>query len=643
MLLELQISDFAIIEHLHLRLDRGLTVLTGETGAGKSIIIDALGTLRGEKVPASMVRAGCARARVEGVFSLEDCPDLMAIVQEHGLWDEEGEQLIITRDISAESGRSVARINGRAVNIGVLRDIGGRLVDIHGQHEGLSIFNTRTHLDILDRYGGLLELGQEGGGWTALLRELRGDRANLRRDEARRTERIEELRFLLEDVQAANLRPDEEQELIQERSVLQNASRIAELVQSASTALRGSSEGGPAPFAPRPVAETMAGVVSDLEDLAHLDPSAAALSEQAADLFYHLEDLGVNLRAYHDRFDFEPHRLEEIEERLFLIRDLQRKYRGNVAALLEQAEQAGAEIERLQHSNEYIAEMEQREARLLTELGSLAGELSRRRRATGESLAQAVEGAMGDLSMPYIKFEVSIAHEEDPQGVPVAAGASSGPSPGSGPLPEPHQGANKPPDAAAAGTRKTDRRSPSSPRRYRVTSTGMDRVEFLISPNPGEPLKPLVRIASGGESSRLLLALKSILSHVDMVPTLIFDEVDVGVGGRAGQVIGMKLWGMSEAHQVICITHLPQVAAFAETHYAISKVVEASHSGDLQTRTRLRNLSLDERVSELAAMLDGTPELEHSRASARTMIERAKTMKSGASYRAATNTTEYLV
>ncbi|NJN66235.1 MAG: DNA repair protein RecN [Chloroflexaceae bacterium] len=631
MLLELQISDFAIIEHLHLRLDRGLTVLTGETGAGKSIIIDALGTLRGEKVSPVVVRVGCARARVEGVFSLEDCPDLVPVVQGYGLWDEEGEQLIITRDISAESGRSVARINGRAVNIGALRDIGGRLVDIHGQHEGLSIFNTRTHLDILDRYGGLMERREQVGDGTARLRAIREELAELRRDEARRTERIEELRFLLEDVQAARVRPDEEQELIRERSVLQNASRIAELVQSAYTALRGGSESGP--YAPRPVTETMAGVVSDLEDLARLDPSAGPLSEQATDLHYHLEDLGVNLRAYHDRFDFDPHRLEEIEDRLFLIRDLQRKHGGDIPSLLERAERAEAEIERLQHRNEYIAELEQREAALLTELGALAGELSRCRRATAESLSQAVEGAMGDLSMPYIKFAVHFAHEEDPQGVPVAVDVAVDADSRSA-------GRERPDTAGNEGARL---RPPNPACRYRVTSTGMDRVEFLISPNPGEPLKPLVRIASGGESSRLLLALKSILSHVDMVPTLIFDEVDVGVGGRAGQVIGMKLWAMSEAHQVICITHLPQVAAFAETHYAISKVVEPSHRGDLQTRTRLRHLSFDERVYELAAMLDGTPEHEHSRASARTMIERAQAMKSGASYRAATNTTEYLV
>lgn len=592
MLLELDINDFAIIDRLHITLQRGFTTLTGETGAGKSIIIDALGTLRGNKVTADFVRAGSTRARIEGIFSLADCPDLIPVLQEYGLWNEEDEQVILSREISAESGRSVARINRRAVNTTILRDVGGRLIDIHGQHEGLSIFNTRTHIDMLDRYGSLLDIREQVGALGAQLRRLREEIADLKRSESQRSERIEELRMLLEDVQTANLYPEEEQELVQERSVLHNVARIAELVQHALRLLSKSDES--MHYTHKPIIDAMADVDSDINDLARLDPAAVPLAEQATDLRYRLEDLVSSIRDYSDKLDFEPDRLDTIEDRLTHIRSLQRKYSGDVAHILYRAEHAEAEIEHLSHSDEYRAELEAREAALLAELGTHAGELSQRRRAIGDELAHAIESAMDDLAMPHVRFEVQVTQVADPLGVLVDLDPN-----------------NKQPAT-----------------HYHLTATGIDRVEFLLSPNPGEPLKPLVRIASGGESARLFLALKSILSRVDMVPTLIFDEVDVGVGGRAGQVIGQKLWSISEIHQVICITHLPQVAAFADTHYAIQKEIgKSSSSGELYTRTSMRCLNLDERIEELAAMLDGTPVSHHSCASAREMIERAHAMK----------------
>ncbi len=592
MLLELQISDFAIIERLHLCLDRTFNVLTGETGAGKSIIIDALGMLRGEKTDASLVRAGCTRARVEGIFSLADCPDLVPLLQEYGLWEADDEQVILTREVSAESGRSVARINGRAVNTATLREIGSRLVDIHGQHEGLLLFNTRTHLDMLDRYGGLLALREQVGEQVARLRQVRDELAELHQNEARRNERIEELRFLLEDVAAANLRPDEEQELLQERSMLQNAVRITDLVRSTYILLYQGEEGGRLPI--RPIVEAIADVAAHLSELARLDPSVSALATQAEELHYHLEDLATSVRAYRDQLDFDPRHLDVIEDRLTVLRGLQRKYGSDIAHILERAAQAEAEIERLAHSGEHMAELEAREAALLAQLGRTASALSRRRRTTGEMLAQAIEAAMSDLAMPYVRFGVQIEQIDDSTGVPVVTDGQASVI-----------------DATATGNRCVA-----------FDRTGIDRIEFMISPNPGEPLKPLARIASGGESARLLLALKSILSRVDTVPTLVFDEIDVGVGGRAGQVVGQKLWAMTAAHQVICISHLPQVAAFADAHYAISKEFSAE-----RTRTQIRTLTLDERVDELAAMLDGTPVSEHSRANAREIIERANQLK----------------
>jgi DNA repair protein RecN (Recombination protein N) len=583
MLLELNISDFAIIDRLHLLLREGFNVLTGETGAGKSIIIDALGTLRGDRPDATFVRAGAERARVEGVFSVSDCPNVLPLLQEYGLLDDDDEDtLILVREINAATGRSVARVNGRAVNSSVLREIGSQLVDIHGQHEGLSLFNSRTHVDMLDRYGGLLPLREQVAAKVAELRRASDELAALQAAAARREERIEELRFLLEDVGTAKLRPGEEQELLQERTLVQNGARITDLVALAYSVLYAGEEGGRS--AARPIVEAMGDVAGALGELARIDPHAEPLSEQANEILYTLEDLSTSVRAYRDAMEFDAARLDEIEDRLTLIRDMERKYRGTVEQILERAASAEAEIERLTHSAEHMADLEAQLEKLRHAAGQLASELSQRRRTVGEELAANVEEAMRDLAMPHVRFQVSMQRARDPNGLPVAEQ-----------------------DGHTC---------------YAFDKTGIDQVEFLLSPNPGEPLKPLARIASGGESARLLLALKSILSRVDEVPTLVFDEVDVGVGGRAGHVVGEKLWGISAQHQVICITHQPQVAAFADAHYTIAKEVTSN-----RTRSLVQFLSHEQRPDEIAAMLDGTPISEHSRRTAQQILERARVFK----------------
>lgn len=602
MLLELHITDFAIIEQLELHFTPGFNVLTGETGAGKSIIIDALGVLRGDRPDPAMVRAGSPRARIEGVFHIAGRADLHALLREYDLHgDDDGDDLlIITREVNADSGRSTARINRRAVNSTILRDVGTRLIDIHGQHEGLAIYNPRTHLDMLDRFGGLYEQRNQIAALVEQLGTLRRELAALRASEDRRQQRIEELQVLLEDVQQANLRPDEEAELLQERQVMQHAVRITELVANAYATLYEGDEHAAVPF--KAVIDLMARVVGDLSELARYDHAAAGFAEHAEELHVRLQDLADGVRDYRDRLDFDPRRLDEIEDRLTVLKALQRKYNADSAAILAQAANAEAELERLAHSSEHIADMEAQEATLKQELGRVAATLSLRRRAVSDDLAQRIEVAMRDLAMQNVHFAVSITHETVNDGVPV------------------------PPDVAAQNGNGTA----AAPLVVACDRTGIDTVEFLLSPNPGEPLKPLAKIASGGESARLLLALKSILSKVDEVPTMVFDEIDVGVGGRAGQVVGHKLWGISDGHQVLCITHLPQVAAFADSHFAIAKeVVESAATGQLSTRTRVHFLDPDERTDELAAMLDGTPVSDASRASAREIIERASALKQG--------------
>lgn len=589
MLLELNIRDFAIIDRLTLPLDAGFNVLTGETGAGKSIIIDALGTLRGDKPDPTFVRAGCTIARVEGVFSLHDCPDIRPLLEEYGLLDEDDEQVIVAREINATTGRSVARINGRAVNTAVLREIGGQLVDIHGQHEGVSLFNTRTHLDILDRFGGLLPLRVQVGEVVERLRHIRQQLDDLRRSELRRQDRIEELRYQIDEIEAANPHVGEEEELTRERTLLQNAAKVTTLV---STAYRGLVEGDESTRGAQPVIDQLGTVVGAIEELARLDPIVAALLEQANDVLFRIEDLSAALRDYRDNLEFDPGRMDEIEERFLLLRTLQRKYSGTIEELLASVEAARAELDRLLHSAEHLADLEAQEAKLLQQLGKLAGQLSQRRHTIGQELSRRIEQSMGDLAMPHVKFEVSLVHVPDARGV----------------VPKPTAGANGASQDHSA--------------RIAFDKTGIDRVEFMISPNPGEPLKPLARIASGGESARLLLAMKSILSLVDVVPALVFDEVDVGVGGRAGSVVGEKLWGMTSNHQVICITHLPQVAAFGDAHYTIRKQIEGG-----RTRSQVTPLDWDHRIAEIAEMLDGVPISEASRESARTMLERAAGFK----------------
>ena len=583
MLLELSITDFAIIDHVRLEFSPAFNVLTGETGAGKSIMIDALGTLRGERTDPTFVRAGSAVARIEGVFSLHDRPDIIPLLESYGLYDSDDEHVILTREINAASGRSVARINGRAVNSGVLREVGGRLLDIHGQHEGLALFNVRTHADMLDRYANLVQQREQLG---LLVDELAGVReriATFRRAEHRRIERIEELEYLIEDLQAAKLQAGEEEQLQRERSLLQNAARITTTAESAYRLLK---EGGTTSERrppTRPIIDALDEVALLIGELARLDSALEGLNEQTLELRYRLDDVIEGLRSYRDALEFEPGRLEVIEDRLAELRDLYRRYRADDSgALLNLLANAETELEQLQHSAEHIVELEQHEQRLLHEISKQAAELHRQRRAAGDELAQRIEQSVRELAMPHITFYVQLSQRPDPHGVSLADHGE----------------------------------------KLAFDRTGVDQIEFLLSPNPGEPLKPLARIASGGESARLLLAMKSILSAVDAVPTLVFDEVDVGVGGRSGQVVGEKLWGLREGHQVLCITHLPQVAAFADLHLSIAKHVVGE-----RTQTSVRPLSAPERIEELAAMLDGVPISDASRLSATTMLERAAAFK----------------
>lgn len=570
MLTHLRIENFAIIPKLELDFSCGLTAFTGETGAGKSIILDAIAALIGGKADATLLRSGADRALVEGEFAIPAAlqPAIHDLLDAEELLDDPA-NLTLSREIRRE-GRSVARINGRSAALGMVRELGALLVDIHGQSEHLSLLTVRSHLPMLDRYAGNEDLLQSYQIAYRRLNETRRELHDLRQAEADAERRSDLLTFQLQEIEAAALREGEDEELRGERARLANAEGLAGY---ADQAIAGLDEGAP----DAPALSDLAGQISSLMNaLTRLDPSRESFSTQAEEIASLISDLSLELRGYRETIEFNPRRLEQVEERLELIRKLERKYGGSPAAVQAFADKAARELDTLTHAGERIAELEGDLVRFGEEAGRIAGDLSRKRKAAAGALERAVEGELAGLSMSGARFAVDFSVQPDPNGIlwedggPVALGAD-----------------------------------------------GADRVEFLIAPNPGEGLKPLVRIASGGETSRLMLALKNVLVSADKVPTLIFDEIDQGIGGRVGGVVGEKLWQLGRNHSVLCVTHLPQLAAFADRHYEVHKLVEGGRTAAAVTR-----LGEQERVEELASMLGSLNEA--NRESAREALRQAQ-------------------
>ena len=514
-----------------------------------------MGLLLGERADSTVIRTGAKQARVEGIFALGKArrQALQPLLEEYGLGD--GEELILARDIR-RSGRHVCRVNGRAVPLRVFHALGERLVDIHGQSQHLSLLRVREHVNFLDRYAGLGELRDQVAERVSALRRARQELADLLRDERELARRMDLLEYQMNEIEAAKLQPGEEGELNQERTLLVNAERLITLTDAAYQALYDGDE------AQKSALDLLGEVGQSLTSLEKLDARLRDPRQVAEELSYQVEDLARALREVRDSIKFDPARQREVEERLELIRNLERKYGDSIEEVLAFGQRAAQELTTITHSEERIAELEAEEGALLRQLGDLALELSQDRRQASERLARGIEEELAELGMDHARFQVALEWAEAEDGVEIEG------------------------------------------RRYAFDSTGMDRVEFLISPNPGEPLMPLAKIASGGEASRLMLALKSILSTADQIPTLIFDEIDAGIGGRAGAVVGHKLWGLSPEHQVLCVTHLPQIACFADAHYQVSK----EEAGG-RTVTRSRPVVGEERIEELTLMLGSRSEV----------------------------------
>ncbi len=551
MLTELRIHNFAIIDKLDLRFGPGLIILTGETGAGKSIILDAVVMLLGGRADATTIRSESDAAFVEGVYQLKgpERETVHDILKREELLDDPN-YVTLTREVRRE-GRNIARVNGRTVGLSLLKELGAALVDIHGQAEHLSLLDTRAHLGLLDRYADVAKPLSDYRQTYHTLLNLRRELNELRQSQADAERRQDLLTYAVEEIEAARLRNGEDEELRKERDRLANAESLAEYAQRALSILdEGSPESSPASDLVGQVAQALAG-------LARIDSAQAELSSQAALLEDTLSDLVRSLRDYLEEIEFNPKRLEEVEERVDLIYRLTRKYGGNIPAVIAYGADARKQLETITGAADRIAKFEVEETRLLAQLAKQGGVLTAKRRAAAILLGKGIVTELSDLKMESAQFGVDFQTRPDSNGVPLPDGS-----------------------------------------RVSFDQNGLDRVEFLIAPNPGEGLKPLVKIASGGETSRLMLALKNVLARADQIPSLIFDEIDQGIGGRVGMIVGQKLWKLARNHQVFCVTHLPQLAVFGDQHFQVQKLVEKG-----RTLTRVEKLEGDPRMLELSQML----------------------------------------
>jgi DNA repair protein RecN (Recombination protein N) len=544
---ELRITNFAIIDALHVHFGQGLHVFTGETGAGKSIIIEALSLALGSRASPEMIRSGEEAAAIEAAFDLTGHPEVAELARAHGI-DVSGEELVIKRAISPS--RSRVYVNGTLSTVSVLEVLGSKLVEIHGQYEQQTLLHPERQLDIFDSYVGVLELRRTLERNYYYLQGLRKRLAELTAQADERARRQQLLQFQLQDIDQAKLQPGEEEELKSERHVLTHTEKLLQVTQGSGELLYAGEDA---------IVERLGRVLSALEEVSAIDPVLTPVTEELRASLYQLEEAGRTLGDYASRVEFDPVRLAEIEERLAELSALKRKYGATVADILAQRESLAKELESLQHQAENIDALHAEIALIERQVREQALDLSQRRMAVGTTLAEAVERELHALSMGAARFVIGFQRTPDPAGFITVDGVP-----------------------------------------VQLTPAGIESVEFLFTSNPGEEPRPLAKIASGGEVSRVMLALKSILATVEQVPTLVFDEVDAGIGGGVAEVVGRKLKALTKSCQVFCITHLPQVASRGDIHFLIEKQVMLG-----RTVTVVRPLTQRERVDEIARMSGG--------------------------------------
>lgn len=571
MLRELTVANLALIDRLQLEFDQGLNILTGETGAGKSIIIDAVNLILGERFSTESLRMGAEAVEVAAVFELTEeqrSPELARALEEWGIPLGEDGLLVMDRE-ARPGGRGRCRINGRTVPVLALSQIGSALMDIHGQHVHQSLLSPARQRELLDDFGGQA-LKAKAEKVAALYERREAVRAALSQvtlSEEEKARRIEFLNFQLEEIEAARLRPGEEEELLKEKELLNSAEDLYSAASAAYSLLYGGDEPGAA-------FDRITESRQLLAKAGEIDPRLKPLAEMLGEAAAQVEEASRELRHYREKIEFNPEQLAMVEERLDEIYKLKRKYGKSIAEILEYAEKIRQELSMIEGEKERMAALTRELATIEGELATAALELSTLRQEAAAGLEKTVLTHLAEVNMGKTVFKVDFRREQD----------------------------------AEAGL-------PVSGEKLAVTRHGLDQVEFLVAPNPGEGLRPLAKIASGGELSRLMLALKVVLAEKDNIPSMVFDEIDAGIGGRTAQAVAEKLLFLSRTHQVICVTHLPQIASMARRHFYIEKKTTGG-----RTRVEVCTLDQEARVDELARMLGGAEVTATTREHAREML-----------------------
>ena len=540
MLALLHIENIAVISEADIVFDGGFNVLTGETGAGKSIVIDSIGAIMGERTSRDLIRTGAKAARVSAVF--RDLPKLKWF-EEQGIGPDENGELLLERAIQAD-GKNVCRVNGRPLLVTQLRELGCQLLNIHGQHDGQQLLDEECHLDYLDSFGGLEQVRDEFAQRYGEVCRIRKELNSIQMDDAEKARRIDILTYQIEELGRADLKSGEEEELTARRDILRNAERLTNAIDGAWQALTGGDDSEGA-------VSLLMSAQSELAQGGRYSEELARLSKLAEELHYAADDLAEQVRDVRSSLEFYPGELDEIESRLDVIYRLKKKYGSTVEDMLAYLERCQKELDEIQFSEDHILKLEKGLKKALENADCKGEELSTERRGAAEQLAVRIQAELTQLDMPKVRFQVEFTKKDCQDG---------------------------------------------------MDATGMDVVRFLMSANVGEDLKPIHKIASGGELARIMLALKNVLAENDQVTTMVFDEVDTGVSGRAAGKVARKLFQVSRGRQVLCVTHLPQIAAMGDVHFSVEK-----GERDGRTFTSVERLERGRRREELARLSGGTP------------------------------------
>lgn len=561
MLLQLEIENIAIIEALNISLEPGFNILTGETGAGKSILIDSINALLGSRISRELIRSGAEKATVQGLFSKHG--EIDSILREFGIEPEEDGTIIISRTMT-ESGKNTCRINGSLVTVAMLREVGQRLIDIHGQHDNQSLLRVETHIGLLDLFAGE-ELAAVKADYRKELEVLREYQAKLKAlsGEGRERERLlESLGFQIDEIRRASLFEGEDEELERQSRILAHAEEITSAFAQAWQAIKGNDDDLPG------AQDQLQNALEAIRKIEAIDSSYAAIASALEEINEKLNELSRDIRHTRDSTEYDPKLHKSVEDRISFIQGLKKKYGESVSDILKYEREAAARLDELERSAELIESLKDKIKAQEGVLDDKCGRMNALRHEAAKRLEEGIMNELAELEMPKTVFSAEIRSV-------------------------PEEG---------------------------YTPDGTDRVEFLISPNPGEPLKPLSKIASGGEMARVMLAIKAILADMDSIPTLIFDEIDSGVSGKAASRVGEKLRALAQKHQVLCVTHHAQIASLADSHMLISKAVQ-----DGRTITEVRRLSGIDRENEITRLLSGEHVSDASKKLARELLSRKTT------------------